>query len=242
MIEQIGHNSYNALEDSPRIFDDYLHLVNVLCAHLRETEGVSCEALPESQESMVKAKFFSLPFEVQKHRYEMFHRYFTVCHEITTDDLPLRDKQKTLFAFFRKYGLSTPNAFDVFELIDKDTYVEVYDEHFTQVFRSVDFLEVTSHGLMTLETCEWFDLFERAESITKDQMDVVQKIYSGAITNPVFKPIEDHVVKEINSGSPKTSKSESLVYAPVHDSKGEFFGGLHLFKVQEQRSLDFEVV
>ena len=58
----------------------------------------------------------------------------------------------------------------------------------------------------------------------------------------MFKPLEDHHVKEINTAEPKISRAEVLVYAPVYGPDKEVHGILHIFQVQEQRSLDFQII
>lgn len=242
MLENIKVVDLNNECNSEIIFNNYIKLANELCDYLWEVEGVEARALPEGQVELVKNAFFSFPLEVQKHKYKSFKNYFQICQELTAKGVTLKNKQEALFAFLRKYGLSIPDADEVFNMIDNDTFVEVYDNHFTQVFRSADFMKVTSHGLMALETCDWFSLFERSQNVTDEQMVVVKKIFDGSLKRPVFKPVDDHTVKEINSSSPKTSQSESLVYSPVYGVDGSFHGGLHLFRVFQQNSLEFEVV
>jgi len=232
----------NRSNQSIPIFQKYVQIAENLCDFLRENEKIKARALPEHQYEMVKNKFLSFPDNVQNAKIKNLENYYADCKDFASQGIPLSSKQDCLSAFMKKYKLSVPNEDEVFSQIDSNSFIEVYDNNFTQVFRSADFMNVTSHGFITLETCEWFDLFERSKDLTSDQVEVVQKILSGSIKNPMYKPIEDHHVKEINTDEPKTSLAEVVVYAPVHGADDSLHGILHIFRVQEQRSLNFKVI
>ena len=228
--------------ESVVVFNDYLKKAHEFCDFLLENEGIKAQALPKSQVELVKNHFFKFPLEVQKHKYEFFKKSFQIYKELREKRISLKNKKETLFSFLKKYGLRVPRSQAIFDLMDNNTFFEVYDNHFTQVFRSIDFMKLTSHGLMALESCDWFCLFERSKNIIDQQMVNVRRVFSGNLKTCIFYPVDRHTVKEINSPSPKTSLSESLVYAPVYGLDGKSHGGLHLFKVFEQRSLEFKVI
>ena len=162
--------------------------------------------------------------------------------ELIRDGIPLSDKRRGLQAFLRKFGLIVPQADAVLEVLDQHTYVEIYNEQFRQVFRSLDFLEVTHYGLLALESCEWFELFDRSAAITEQQIALVQGILSGQYQTPLWRPLPPHTVKELRSEHPASSQIEVTLYSPLFDAAGTLQGGLHLFKVQATRSLDLQVI
>ena len=151
-------------------------------------------------------------------------------------------KRENLKRFLKKYGLTLDDENTIFDLVNKDTYVEVYDNLFVQKWRSIDFYNVTTHTMTALETHEWFSLFDRSENLLEDQMSVVEKIYNESIQSPVYYPIDDHTVKEINVQSPRSSQAKILLYAPVYGVDRKFHGMLHLFKVLNTRSIDFKIL
>ena len=241
-------NQQNSLPDiklssqSDDLFNNYINATENLCLYLREYEGIDTYALPEFQYHFVKEKFLRFSPEVQLQKINNFESYYELCREIVMKGRKLSEKVHCLKSFLSKYSLSIPDESEVIETIDNDTFIEVYDNKFTQVFRSADFLKVTNHGLMALEICEWFDLFQRSKDLTSDQIEVVTKVFDGTIKLPLFKPLEDHSVKEINSGKPKVSQAEIVLYSPIFGADNLFHGILHVFKVKSVQPLDFQVV
>ena len=227
---------------SDDLFSTYITATNNLCSYLRQHESIEAHALPEFQYHFVKERFLKFSPEVQMQKIKNFESYYELCREIVMKGRKLSDKVHCLKAFLSKYSLSIPDESEVLETIDNDTYIEVYDNKFTQVFRSADFMKVTNHGLMTLEICEWFDLFQRSKDLTSDQIEVVTKVFDGTIKLPLFKPLEDHSVKEINSEKPKVSQAEIVLYSPIIGADNLFHGILHIFKVKSTQQLDFQVV
>lgn len=224
------------------LFDLYVRATQDFCRFLEDQTGIKARALPEYQRSLVWDRFLRMTPEMRWYKYRNFEGYFDLCREIVARGGSLCDKAHSLKAFLAKYALSLPEASDVLEVIDEDTYVEVYDNQFTQVFRSADFMKVTSHGLMSLEACEWFDLFERSKDLTSDQVEVVGKIFDGSICVPMYKPLEDHSVKEVNSVSPRVSQAEIVLYAPLFGVDGSFHGILHVFRVKSVADLNFKLM
>jgi hypothetical protein len=223
-------------------FNQYVELAENFSKFLNEHGNIAAIAMSDIQRNIVVNAFNRLSAAVQIKKYDNLFAFYELCREIVNKGQSLRDKKNFLRAFLMKYGLSVPDEEDIFAAIDKDSYIEVYDNLFTQVFRSTDFFNVTSHSVMALEVCEWFDLFQRSKDLTKDQVEVVTKIFSGSIKVPIFKPIENHSVKEINSDKPRNSLAEIVLYSPIFNADGEFHGILHIFKVIESKSLEFHLV
>lgn len=234
-------NLTSSSKDSSQIFDEYVRLAEEFCVHLQKSEGISCEALSSFQEETVRDKFFSLSPEAQTTKYENFKNYYNISMDFTREGFSLRSKKKFLLAFLHRNRLSITDSDDVFEFIDDSDEIEVYS-FFRQKFRTVDFLDVTTHCLMALETFEWFDLFERSKIVSKKQMEIVQKLLNGVIQTPIYKPLDLHMVKEINSPKPLAYRCESIVYAPISFHNGGLYGGLHVFRLSDHRSLDFKIV
>lgn len=229
-------------KDSLNRFSQFEAIADELCAYLRAVEGINTVSIHEHERDFVLSKFLALPEAKQARKLERFLGYYDLSRDLVEARISLRDKNQGLKAFLKKFRLVVPEEDSVFEILDKNTFIEVYDLDFVQRYRSVDFLEATNHSVMALESCEWWDLFERAEKITKDQIAIVTEIYTGKVHGPLFHPIEAHTVKELRTKVPLSSQAESLVYSPVYSKEGNFEGGLHLFKITAARALDFATV
>ena len=227
---------------SQEIITRYHEVVDTFCQFLKNAYDIDAESLPEFQESKVIQRFLSFDNERKVAKLDNFETFYRLCQEFTVSGLSLTAKQKSLYAYLRKYNLRVPEVGDVFDTIEEDSFIEIYDASLTQTYRSPDFLGVTGHGLMALETLEYFELFERAESVTIDQHQVIEKLMQGEIKRPIFKPIDDHHVKEINSNTPRISLVEVNLYSPLLDDEEVFQGILHVFKIHKQNSLKFDLI
>lgn len=228
--------------EQTNIFNEYYSAASSFCDFLKANTGIEANALCESQFVMIQKEYAKLSLVQQKSKLENFQSYYRFCKDLVSKRQSLRDKKSCIKAFFYKYALTVQDQDEILDTICDNTFIEVYDSDFKQVYRSVDFFEVTSHSIMALELCEWFDLFQRSKDLTSDQYEVVTKIFSGVIKVPVYKPIEDHTVKEINSDHPKSSQAQIILYAPLFNADGTFYGILHLFRVIESQSLEFQLV
>lgn len=223
------------------LFDRFLAIAEEFAAYIKSVEGVNTVAIHPHERDLLLQKFNNMPIEKQLKKFYRFEGYYEHCREIVSQGYSLKDKKTSIKAFMKKYGLKFANEDDVFEVMDQQTFIEIYDLDFIQCYRSIDFLNATSHSMMALETCEWWDLFERSTYIGDQIMSVVQSIYSGAVREPVYMPVESHTVKELGSTSPLSSQADIILYGPVYDERGLFQGGLHLFKIKSVYSLDFKV-
>jgi len=223
-------------------FDRYKTLVTEFCGYLNHVEGIQTKAFSSLEEERdVQERFNNFPLSLQIEKFENFLNYYRHCFELSTRGISLRDKGESLECFTYLYGLKIPSKDEIFSLLEKSTYVEIYDLNLTQRYRSPDWLETTSYSLATIETVDWRDLFFRSEHILARQMEVVTAIYSGQVTLPVYRPVEVHTVKELKSKTPLCAEIESLIYSPIYDRNDNFAGGLHVLKVNNLRSISFSL-
>lgn len=222
-------------------FDQLLAVMQEFVGYIEKVEGVKAVAIHPSEDLLLRERFSRFPAEMQQKKFQRFSAYYTHCQELAAEGISLKDKATSLKSFMRKFGLIFPNEDSIFEVLDQQTFVEIYDLDFIQCYRSIDFLNATTHSMMALETCEWWDLFERSAHINEGIMRVVQSLYNGSVSEPVYLPVESHTVKELGSQTPLSSQTDIILYSPVYDEQGLFQGGLHFFKVKSVYSLDFKV-
>lgn len=241
MLRRIQEVVVNSDVESEQIFDDFLALAEEFVSYLKEHEGIDAVALCEHQRDFVIDNFNSLPRDKQKEKFESFKAVYETCQEITAKGGKISDKGKTLARFMWKYRLAIPRCEEVFDLITENTYIEVYDTSFRQRYRSPNFLEITNHCLMALETAEFYNLYVKSEEIQKSQIEQVSAIVEGKIKDVIFEPCEVHTVKEINSKENRSSQSKALAFVPLYCENGKIEGFLHIFDLIDSRSLKFEL-
>lgn len=225
-------------------FEQMEQLAHSLVQLIKTHYQVPCVAIHEEEREFLRKKFEGLPYATREARLEKFQRYVDFCNEMVESGISLKDKKAALRSFLGKYSLSAPSLERIYKILDKNTYVEIYNKDSVQVYRSLDFLNVTNHSLMALETCEFWELFHRSSAINEKVLDIVNGINTGSILDPVFLPVEKHTVKEIRSVDPRSSQTRMTLLAPLHlegDEKS-FQGFIHFFKVTSAYSLKFEVV
>lgn len=217
------------------------HKAEGICQILRE-QGIQIEALHDEQREMVEAQFFKKSKQEIQLKLEWVTSYLQFLQHTQARGLSLNDKRHALKAFLSRSGLVLPYRDCILELLDEDTYFEIYDTNFTQIFRSADFFTITGHSLLALECCEWFQLFSRSEALVEEQMKIVGQILSGQIRNMIFYPVSDHTVKELNSPDPRSSQAQVVLYGPIFDEQGTLQCMLHFFRVTNSNSLKFELI
>lgn len=222
-------------------FDFYSSIVDSLVCYLNKYEGFKLRMETEGENEMAREAFLQMPLNIQHRKLKAFSKYYEHCASLVSAGKSLRDKGESLKVFAFLYGLKFPCEDEIYDLLEGDVYVEIYDRELLQIYRSPSWLETTSYGLKTLETSDWRNLFSRSEEILESQMQVVTAIYKGHVKHPIYKPVQKHTVKELKNRSPYCCEVESLIYSPVYNMEDEFLGGLHLLKILNLRKLDYQV-
>ncbi len=234
---QVLKNRYRDSET----FELFNALIDSFSYYMKENEKINLSIDSAEETNQAREIFLAMPTELQKAKLANFLNYYDHCVKMTSrgHSFGARDLGFKSFSFL--YGLSVPSEDEVFGLLEKDVYVEIFDLNFLQTYRSPNWLETTSYGLKTLETQDWRNLFFRSDEIFEKQMQIISAIYSGKIKQPVHRPIQIHTVKELSAKIPYCCEMESLLYSPVYDTNRNFVGGLHLMKLHGLRQLDFQI-
>lgn len=220
-------------------FELLYDLSQKLSIYLQASENLKVTFPDENNLQVYKDKFFALPPDIQIAKIQNFIQYYDHCYKMVVNGATLKDKLQSLKAYCYTYGLVIPSKHEIYSLIDKDTFVEIYDNNFMQRYRSPEWLETISYSILDVELTDWRELFYRAEQFVSSQLEIVSGLYSGKITQPVFKPLAVHTVKETKSKRPYCVELESIAYSPVYNLHGDFVGGLHLLKLHNLRRLDY---
>src|SRR5262249_40931867 len=107
------------------------------------------------------------------------------------------DSEPLLRLALKELGLSIDP--DFFKTIKRSDIVEVYDDNHIQVFRSFNFFRMCNYNLDDILAHEWFELYQRDESITNEIMTNISAHMSGATTITTCR-IPEHILRERFSG------------------------------------------
>ncbi len=224
------------------IFEILEEIASEYCQHTKENSAMRLTSVHDYERSSLLEKISNLSIDNQKKRLdESIQRYENVRNIYKTGTI-FYQKKRSLNAFLRLHRLRMPNDSEVFQLINNETLIEIYNLHSSQVYRSLDFMDFVSHSIMSLEVSEWWELFSRSEKILSRIYGLALDIYSGKVEEPIFNPVGLHTVKEINSRTPLCAQLLPLVYAPLFTQNGKVEGALHLFKIESLQSLNFKVI
>tara|TARA_B110001454_G_scaffold31080_1_gene30352 strand:- start:1603 stop:2343 length:741 start_codon:yes stop_codon:yes gene_type:complete len=229
-------------DNSSDRFEFLYDLTQNLSIYLKSSENININVPDEASLKEYEDKFLALPEALKKAKIQNFIQYYDHCCEMVLSGATLKDKLQSLKAYCHTYGLVIPSKDEIYSLIDKDTFVEIYDSNLLQRYRSPEWLETISYSILDVELTDWRELFFRAEQFVSAQIEIVSALYSGKITQPVYKPIAIHTVKETKSKKPYCVELESLAYSPIYSLQGDFVGGIHILKLYNLRRLDFGLI
>lgn len=85
---------------------------------------------------------------------------------------------------------------DLFEHLNEDTCIEVYDNRGVWVYGNLNFYEITSYSLAELYEFPWHALWHRNELDQARTYALGEKLLAGQVTKTLFNPLPTHVVRE----------------------------------------------
>ncbi len=227
--DQVLENFYHE-----HLFTYHVELVTQWCQYVEEEFGVKMEPLLESEKLDLHKKYYSLDLRKRHLKLQRFLGYFRHILSLKKHKIHFSDRRSCLEHYLKFFGWYIPDSPSVLKLIEgQDVFVEIFDGDYIQMYRSLDFCNVTNHSLMKLETYEWWEIFKRQPKFTDQATKVIASILSGEIKKPVFNPVEKNIIEEINFYSPKKAEIEALVYGPIFNQENTLSAGLHIFRYKD---------
>lgn len=227
---------------SSEIFDQYIAKAKIYADLLEKNFGKTVSVIEPEELPLLKERFQKHSVDNQLKKYKCFTQLVDYYQWLDSQKVVIKDRYLSLDSYIQKMKLKIVGLEKFSHLINENSLFEIYNSEHMQVYRSIDFLFYTNYSLMTLETSEWWELFTRTSDITVMAHAAAQMIFIGAETGPILNPVPVHTVKELSSVNPRSTQSCSLAYAPIHNESDELFGLLHVFEVEETRSISFSVV
>lgn len=223
-------------------FDEYIRVVEQFCKIIQKYENIIVIPYRFEEFEFLKDRFESWTPEKQNLKLSSFLAYKAHCEELWNENKSIMNERESFVRFLKSQKLYIHDQEAIEKLISFDTFTEIYDLNYVQIYRSLDFFNHTNHSLMALETFEWWELFQRSPEISAKVHAVAQQVFLGITSDPIYNPIEEHVVQELETNKPMSHLIQSLVYAPTLGVGGEFLGGLHVCRINKSRSLKFQVL
>ncbi|MDR3608092.1 MAG: hypothetical protein P4M08_12010 [Oligoflexia bacterium] len=118
-------------------------------------------------------------------------------NEVKNEGAPLRDSSKLVWRYLSRSKL-TPCS-DIFDKIEKDDVVSIYDIQQRQVFQNMRFLELVSVTLEQLFCSSWYQYSTRASEIEQSLYETAKSILTGEIKTTIAPPAPEHIAQEIDT-------------------------------------------
>ncbi|AFX99886.1 hypothetical protein [Bdellovibrio bacteriovorus] len=123
--------------------------------------------------------------------------YLEICQEAHAESFSLKDSPRFCWKALRRWGLIP--ASDFFDKLQEADSVEVYTEEGLQVFRNLRFFEVCTYTLEELYSLEWWKLYGREESVTRDLFSISLDLINGRIAGTLNFDTGKHDLWELSS-------------------------------------------
>ena len=170
-----------------------------------------------------------LPEEVKMAVLKGFSGYLDNCEDLVGAGISLRDNYALVMHSVKKAGLYTIE--NVKSILTDDHIVEVYNLDHVQLFRSINFFDLCNYSLLDLLSRQWFELFERLESVTNANLDEITDVVKGGKLRRMT--VGPHLLKELDS-NPRGVFNFNLLYCcPVFSAPGVPGGYLLIDDVKE---------
>jgi len=161
------------------------------------------------------------PIEIQRAVRERLTSYSHLINEIVRERADITNNTFVLKRWLQNLKLSTLN--EIYERIEDDNIVEVYNAQGVQVFRSIQFFYFCNYDLLDVETRAWNELYERHELINNRLFEIVYDLFASP--NKVFNiDVPPHPMREVFSDFRQVFRIEHNCMAPVYNSDCSLFG------------------
>lgn len=156
--------------------------------------------------------------------------YIQICQKAEEEEgISVNSNDHSLTWYAMKAMGLRPSS-QLFEHLEEDDIVEIYNTAGIQIFRSVSFFSLVSYSLEEVLTYEWSQLYHRDPEITK----VLEKIFMDVALGKkdlVKGEVPEHYVSEIFSGKEGRRKMRHNLAAPLFSNNNQIGGVIVAFKI-----------
>ncbi len=198
-------------------------------AQRAQLEGMPVKTFSESRP--LHTVFAQAPLLRQQKTYENFKQFYDVCADAIRNEIPLVQGSRLLWRMISKLGL-TPCS-DLFDKIEEEDVLEIYDCELMQVFRNFKFLELCNYSLDQVLSYQLTELFQRPHAITMTMLDQVQKLLSNdGKGSTVVADIPLHTLEEVMTPEKAQFLIEHRYFSPLYNDDKTIVGFVSTLKAR----------
>jgi hypothetical protein len=141
--------------------------------------------------------FRSKTFEKQKEVLGILARRVQIFDQLSSEGGSMKDSPRLIWQAMKALGFRPPSNY--FHHITDDSVVEIHGPDGIQVFCNFNFYRYCSYSIEELFSDTWDRLFTRDDVFTAKIIQIVQRFYSGEITETISSGLPVQIVKELYS-------------------------------------------
>ena len=155
--------------------------------------------------------------------------------ELILESKPTRDdysyNRRMAWAQIRRHGLVMSS--DVFERLEDNDIIEIWDAKGHQLFRSFHGLQFFSYTLEEIYSYPFFELFERESTdLEVAYGQVFSKLVSGETQTTTLVDIRPHLVREKRSRRKRSAVMTPKYVSPLKNKQGQVVAFFHTCSAQ----------
>lgn len=182
-------------------------------------------------------KFENLSAQQRMDAVNTLKNYVYIYEGAVKEEILPYNEAKFLWYSLRKWQY-TPSS-DLFDKIEEDDFIEVYNIENIQIHRSFNYFRLSSYSLADIFTKPWTDLYDRDVYLEKQIVGIVEKIFKGEITNTVFSNLDVHYIRESLSNEKRVYKVYHKYFSPLKDANGNQTAFVVLSKAENSNEDEF---
>jgi len=142
--------------------------------------------------------FGALSLSEQQNAVMKLAQYVSICQDVIASGGSLKSSRTFVWRAFRAFGWKPSSK--LFESMDEDHIVEVYDFNNVQLFRNMKFFEYCSYTLEDIFTRPWMNLFVRENpEQTEELVKCMTDLAASKSHETIFPSIATQKIYEVDS-------------------------------------------
>jgi hypothetical protein len=199
----------------------------LLTSYCDQASAFGIKLIPYQDETF--KRFLSYSPERQRAIHQTFSKFYEILARAVKHEIDLNDNHALVWWALKEMGLR-PSS-DLFQSLEKDDVIEVYDPNFIQVFRTFNFFYLCCYSLDQVLTYEWYELYRRDEKITQDMVQICSNVITGKIDRTFFSDYPEHTVEQHLSPDKRKIRIRHRFVSPLHGPNGIYM--FNVFKVSK---------
>jgi hypothetical protein len=150
---------------------------------------------PRTTKPHVWRRFYGLPQEHQRTIVKSWEDQAAFLEEAIRSGLESTNELGLLIFALGKLNLIGDTS--LIDEVEAGDMLEIYDSNFSQLYRSFSYFAYCNYSIPELAVYPWFELYERASSVTKHLLDSAERLFSGKVSRVSFYDYPEYVLREL---------------------------------------------